>query len=295
MWRSTIRCYTQYLLSLMTVVALLITMPAVAAATKAQELLKLNGPLTQGALLTGAVPPGATVSYANGEQALQPVTVSAKGSFALGLGRDAASTLTIRVTEGSVVRDFEFAIAKRDYEIQRVEGVAQKHISPPAEVLERIREEAARVRQARTLNDAREDFLGPFQWPLQGRVTGVYGSQRFYNGVPKSPHYGIDIAAPKGAAVAAPADGVVTFADPDLYYSGGTLIVDHGHGVSSTFIHLSRIDVAVGQAVKQGDVIAGVGSTGRSTGPHLDWRMNWFDQRIDPQLLFPSGSTPASP
>ena len=124
-----------------------------------------------------------------------------------------------------------------------------------------------------------------FVWPLEGTITGVYGSQRIYNGVPKSPHYGIDIAAPQGELVRAPAPGVVTLVHPDMYYSGGTLIVDHGHGLSSTFIHLSESLVEIGQRVEAGEVIAKVGSTGRSTGPHLDWRMNWFDVRIDPRLV----------
>ncbi len=290
MWQSVVRGL-YFGLGLLMVAVMAFRVDATELATP----LKLQGQLTQGALLTGVVSPGAKVAYVNGEGALKPLSVSANGAFALGLGRDAEQALHIQVTEQGRVRDFHYEIAKRDYQIQRIEGVQQKHVSPPKEVLDRIRNESARVREARTLNDAREDFLGPFQWPLKGRVTGVYGSQRFYNGVPKSPHYGIDIAAPNGTDVAAPADGVVSFADNDLYYSGGTLIVDHGHGVSSTFIHLSRIDVKVGQSVKQGDIIAGVGSTGRSTGPHLDWRMNWFDQRIDPQLLFPAGSTPASP
>lgn len=274
---------------------LAVYMVASASAKELAEPLVLEGQLTQGALLTGKVSPGASVAYVSGEGKLNPLTVSVSGTFALGLGRDADQALHIQVTEQGKTYDYHYEITPRDYQIQRIEGVQQKHVTPPKEVLERIRKESAQVREARTLNDAREDFLGPFQWPLKGRVTGVYGSQRVYNGVPKSPHYGIDIAAPDGTDVAAPADGVVSFADNDLYYSGGTLIIDHGHGVSSTFIHLSRIDVKVGQAVKQGDTIAGVGSTGRSTGPHLDWRMNWFDQRIDPQLLFPAGSTPASP
>ena len=141
------------------------------------------------------------------------------------------------------------------------------------------------VRDARSLDRERTDFIGGFIQPLEGVITGVYGSQRVYNGIPKRPHYGLDIAAPEGTAVRAPAFGVVTLVHPDMYYSGGTLIVDHGHGLSSTFIHLSKILVQEGQRVTPGELIAEVGATGRATGPHLDWRMNWFDVRVDPQQV----------
>ena len=134
-------------------------------------------------------------------------------------------------------------------------------------------------------------FAEVFQWPLIGPISGVYGSQRFYNGVAGSPHFGVDIARPTGSQVSAPASGVVTLVHPDMFYSGGTLIIDHGHGISSTFIHLSEILVKEGDAIHQGQVIAKVGQTGRATGPHLDWRMNWFEERLDPQLLM--GPMPA--
>jgi murein DD-endopeptidase MepM/ murein hydrolase activator NlpD len=120
---------------------------------------------------------------------------------------------------------------------------------------------------------------------LIGPITGVYGSQRVYNGVPKNPHYGVDYAAPTGTEVVAPAAGIVRLAHPDLFYSGGTMIIDHGHGLSSSFLHLSGLLVAEGARVTRGQPIALVGATGRATGPHLDWRMNWHQQRIDPQLV----------
>ena len=130
-------------------------------------------------------------------------------------------------------------------------------------------------------------FLAGFIWPLQGPITGVYGSQRILNGEPRRPHFGVDVAAPTGTPVVAPADAIVTLVHPDMYFSGGTLIMDHGHGLSSTFIHLHKVLVEEGQVVKQGDVVAEVGATGRVTGPHLDWRMNLFTVRIDPELLVP--------
>ena len=128
---------------------------------------------------------------------------------------------------------------------------------------------------------------GEFNGVESNRISGVYGSQRILNGKPRQPHYGIDIAAPKGTPVVAPADAVVRLAESDLYYTGGTLILDHGHGLSSAFLHLATVDVRVGESVRRGQKIGTVGSTGRSTGPHLDWRINWFDRRIDPAPLVP--------
>ena len=139
------------------------------------------------------------------------------------------------------------------------------------------------MRAARTRDSDRRDFLDDFVWPASGPITGIYGSQRFYNGEPRNPHYGVDIAAPTGSPVVAPADGVVTLVHPDMFFSGGTLLIDHGFGVSSTFIHLHRVLVKEGQEVKQGEKIAEIGASGRATGPHLDWRLNWYDERLDPQ------------
>ena len=138
---------------------------------------------------------------------------------------------------------------------------------------------------ARERDDARTDFAQPFAWPVEGRVSGRFGNQRVYNGTPGSAHSGMDIAAPNGTPVLAPAAGVVTLAAPDFYLTGGTLLLDHGHGISSNFLHLSRIDVQVGDRIEQGQVIGAVGATGRATGPHLHWGMNWFDTRIDPLLV----------
>jgi murein DD-endopeptidase MepM/ murein hydrolase activator NlpD len=143
----------------------------------------------------------------------------------------------------------------------------------------------ALIKKARARDDARADFLTGFKWPASGCITGVYGSQRFLNGKPGRPHYGLDIAAPTGTPVLAPADGVVTLAHPNMFYSGVTLIVDHGHGLSSAFLHLNRILVKEGMRVRQGEPIAEVGATGRVNGAHLDWRINLFGRRLDPQLV----------
>ena len=141
------------------------------------------------------------------------------------------------------------------------------------------------VATARQHRDNQAYYSQGFAWPAKGRISGVYGSQRVLNGEPRRPHFGLDIAAPEGTNVFAPADGLITLTHPDMYFSGGTIILDHGQGLSSTFLHLSKILVEAGTFVKQGDLIARIGATGRASGPHLDWRMNWLDRRVDPQPL----------
>jgi murein DD-endopeptidase MepM/ murein hydrolase activator NlpD len=176
-------------------------------------------------------------------------------------------------------------VDQREYDIQYIEGVPQETVTPPPEAMERIIREAEQIGATRKHDDARQDFMVDWQWPLTGRISGVYGSQRFYNGEPKRPHYGVDVPGPVGTPVHAPAPGLVTFSNPDTFYSGGLVILDHGHGLSSAFLHLSKVLVDVDQRIEQGDLIGEVGVQGRATGPHLDWRMNLFERRIDPQLL----------
>lgn len=241
----------------------------------------LQGSLQQGTLLLGSLEPGETAFYRG-----QPLPITAQGQFLLGLGRDAPASLELRIVDAEGLQTVEkFGVAQRDYRIQRVNGVPSKTVNPAAADLARIRSDSALVKAARREITAREDFLGGFQIPLQGPITGVYGSQRVYNGVPKNPHYGVDYAAPTGTQVLSPAAGIVRLAHPDMFYSGGTLIIDHGHGLSSSFLHLSEILVAEGVQVGRGQPVAKVGATGRATGPHLDWRMNWHNERIDPQLV----------
>lgn len=266
------------------------------AAALAATALELSGPLVQGALVQGQVVPGTSVAFND-----RPLRVSEEGVFVFGLGRDAPAEAVLRIIHGDGHHEERrLAIRQRDYEIQRIDGLPPRQVTPPAAALERIRAEARQAREARRRDDPRTDFLDDFQWPVEGIITGVYGSQRILNGEPRRPHYGVDIAAPTGTPVRAPAGGVVTLAHEDMFFSGGTLIVDHGHGVSSTFLHLERLLVAVGQQVRQGDTIAEVGATGRVTGAHLDWRMNHFTERLDPVLVAgpmpsPGGATgPAS-
>lgn len=246
--------------------------------------LDMKGALKQGGVIIGRTAPGTELKL-NG----QPLRVSPQeGAFVFGFHRDASpqAQLEIRWPDGQQeVRQLQ--IKPRRYEVQRIDGLPPAQVTPPPETLERIRQENAVVAEARQRSSDVPYFLSGFQWPLQGRISGVYGSQRVLNGEPRQPHYGVDIAAPVGTPVQAPADGVVTLAHPDMYFSGKTLIIDHGYGLSSSFLHLDEIRVTPGQKVKQGDVIATVGATGRVTGAHLDWRMNWFAERVDPSLLVP--------
>jgi hypothetical protein len=256
-----------------------------AAAEKAVSCLQLQGNLTQGGLVWGRVAPGSRVLL-DGE----PLDVLDDGTTFAGFGRDAAATAEL-VVEGDTVCQQMLHIGARTFDIQRVEGVPQSTVTPPAGQMERIRAEQALVDAAKARKIPRADLLqgalAGFQWPTVGRISGVYGSQRFYNGVARNPHYGVDVAVPTGTLVRAPAAGIVTLSEPDLFFSGGTIILDHGFRFSSAFLHLSKVLVAVGQEVQVGDAIGEVGATGRATGPHLDWRMNWRSHRIDPQLLAP--------
>jgi murein DD-endopeptidase MepM/ murein hydrolase activator NlpD len=243
----------------------------------------LEGTRAQGGMVIGRTEPGDRVSFDD-----RSIRVSAEGVFLLGFGRDDDLSHTLKVSRGGKpVETRQIIISKRDYRIQRIDGLPPGKVKPPKRDWERIRREAALVKQARRRDDARSDFLNGFIWPTQGRISGVYGSQRILNGEPRRPHFGVDIAAPVGTLVVAPADGVVTLAHPDMFYSGGTLVVDHGHQLSSSFLHLHKILVKEGDRVRQGDPIAEVGASGRVTGAHLDWRMNLRDARIDPQLLVP--------
>lgn len=257
------------------------TLPFITAFLTSQGFaLEIDGKWEQGQMLVGRVEPGSQVEFAE-----RDLRVDGDGVFVFGLDRDAPAHVALTVTDpGGGMQRHQFQVKQREYNIQRIEGVPSRTVNPPAEQLKRIRREGALTRSARSKDLDRRDFLKEFQWPLLGPVTGVYGSQRYYNGEPRRPHYGVDVAAPTGTVVVAPVDGVVTLAYGDMFFSGGTLIVDHGHGISSTFIHLSRILVDEGQEVKQGEAIAEVGATGRATGPHLDWRINWFGHRLDPQL-----------
>lgn len=263
---------------------------AATSAAPTRPSLALPESVAQGGLLMGRAPAGARVTLLGADGVERPLRVGPGGRFVVGVGRDDAGPVRLRVSgvdgdrHGGIV---DVPVAPRAWRIERVDGVPEATVNPPPAIAERIAREQAEVAAARTRDDDREDFAGGFDWPLRGRVSGVYGSQRVYNGTPKSPHSGLDVAAPAGTPLRAPAAGVVSFARPDLYLTGGTVLLDHGHGLSSNFLHLSRLDVVVGQRVERGEVIGLVGATGRATGPHMHWGMNWFGVRIDPALLLP--------
>ena len=250
----------------------------------AGEPYRLSGEPIQGGLMIGRTEPGSRVL-----QDGQEVRVSRYGVFLLGFARDAPARSSLRVElPGGKVVERALDVSRRDYRIQRIDGLPKSKVTPrKAEDLARIRRDIVAAKKARARDDDRQDFLYGFSWPVIGPISGVYGSQRILNGEPRRPHYGVDIAVPTGTPVMAPAPGIVTLAVPDMFFSGGTLIIDHGHRLSSSFLHLSKLHVKVGDRVETGDRIAEVGATGRVTGPHLDWRMNLRDRRIDPQLLVP--------
>lgn len=264
-----------------TFMALMLAVAAIGAVFAAGQRAEMSGQFVQGGLLQGKVEPG--IQVFSGEREIR---VTETGRFIIGLDRDAAPELELRLLDSAGVETVQqLVIAPREYKIQRVEGISKKIMQPSQANIDRSRAEAALVRKARKVDSDREDFTQPFQWPASGPITGVFGSQRVYNGVPKRPHYGVDVAGPVGTPVYAPAGGKVTLAHDDMFYSGGTLIIDHGYGLSSSFLHLSEILVEEGDELEAGQIVAKMGASGRATGSHLDWRMNWYDQRIDPQLL----------
>ena len=237
------------------------------------------------------VQPGSTLSYAG-----RDVRIASNGRFVIGIAREQTDALTLKlVPPNGSERTLTIPIVPRTFPLERINGVPEKTVNPPPDIAARIEREQAEVEAVRTRDDDRTDFDTTYIWPVKGRISGVFGSQRIYNGTPKSPHSGVDVAAAQGTPIHAPAGGIVSFANPDLYLTGGTVLIDHGHGVSSNFLHMSRIDVKVGDRVEQGQVIGLVGATGRATGPHMHWGMNWFNVRVDPQLLMtPAGVPPAT-
>ncbi|WP_286830579.1 MULTISPECIES: M23 family metallopeptidase [Kordiimonas] len=258
------------------VVALLLTM-----LTPLVHAVELNGKLVQGGLVWGQLSPGSEVSL-NGE----PVKVGPNGEFVFGFGRDEGPTASLVILHRDGTREERtLRIKKREFDIERVEGLPPKTVTPPPEWRERRKAETGKVREARSHMADNMHWSQGFVRPAEGRFSGFYGSQRILNGQPRSPHYGLDIAGPTGTPIHAPAGGVVRLAVPDFLLEGGIVIIDHGFGVTSTLFHMNSVDVKEGTWVHQGDLIGTIGATGRASGPHVDWRVNWKDVRLDPQLL----------
>ena len=238
--------------------------------------IEFQGKFIQGHYIIGKTEPGALILVDK-----KKVKVSKDGYFAFGIEKDRKFDITITENNNKIVKK----IKKRKYNIQRIDGLAESKVTPPESVYKRIKKENNAIGEARAINSDLIFFKEKFIMPVEGIISGVYGSQRILNGKPRWPHYGIDIAAKQGTMILSSGTGVVTMAEDDLYYTGGTIIMDHGHGISTIYSHLENILVSVGDQINQGDVIGTVGSTGRSTGPHLDFRINWFQTRLDPMTV----------
>jgi len=242
--------------------------------TTSSFAVTFDGKFTQGSFILGKTEPGSEVFIDK-----KKVKVTPDGYFVFGLGRDRKNDVVITINKKKIVK----RVYKRKYNIQRIDGLEEKKVTPPEEVYERIKRENGWIGEVRAINSNLTFFTKKFIVPVENAIiSGVYGSQRILNGKPKWPHYGLDFAADEGTKIKAMLNGTVTLAEPDLFYTGGTLIFDHGHGISTLYMHMKEILVKKGQEVKQGDIIGTVGSTGRATGAHLDVRLNWFQIRLDP-------------
>ncbi len=242
--------------------------------------VEFKGKFLQGHFIVGLTDPSAKIIIGKKE-----VKVSNEGYFVFGIDRDRKFDLTItKIIDGkkdTIIKK----VLKRKYNIQRIDGLEESKVTPPESVYKRIKEENNKIGEARAINSDLPFFKNQFIMPVEGIISGVYGSQRILNGKPKWPHYGIDIAAKQGTMIKSSGSGIVTMAEDDLYYTGGTIIMDHGHGISTIYSHLENVMVSIGDKINQGDIIGTVGSTGRSTGPHLDFRVNWFQTRLDPMSV----------
>ena len=240
----------------------------------------LNGNFIQGGLVYGKSIPKTSIKFMK-----RFIFQDSDNKFVFGMGRDYPETAVLEIKYNNDIRKINIKIKKQVYKIQKIKGLPKKMVTPPESVYKRIIRENKEIAKVRALNSKINYIFQDFIWPVQGIITGVFGSQRILNGKPRRPHYGIDIAASKGTNILAPTDSIVRMAEDNLYFTGGTIMLDHGHGVTSVYSHLSKLLVKKNQKIKKGHVIGHVGSTGRSTGPHLDWRINWFDQRLDPSLF----------
>ncbi|MFW2831338.1 M23 family metallopeptidase [Sphingomonas sp. ID0503] len=256
----------------------------VALAVEPLGTFRLDGTPAQGALILGQAPAGVVSLTLDGRS----VPIAPDGRFMIGFGRDApaAARLEGRARDGRSVA-LDVSVAARSWDIQSLPTLA-KGTTPTPEFLARRKVELEQIAAARAKRSDVEGWRQRFVWPATGRISGVYGSQRIYAGEPGAPHSGVDIARPSGTPVAAPADGVVVLAAASPFtLEGNLLIIDHGMGLNSAFLHLSRIDVKPGDRVRQGQPVGAIGMTGRATGPHLHWAMMWQDQRVDPERLVP--------
>ena len=242
--------------------------------------IEFTGKFVQGHFILGKTNPGSKIVIDKTE-----IKVSKDGYFVFGIDRDRKFDILITMIGNNKKEKITKKVFKRKYKIQKIDGLPENKVTPPESVYKRIKKENNAIGKARAINSDLNYFKNKFIMPVDGIITGVYGSQRILNGKPKWPHYGIDIAAKLGTHIISSGNGIVTMAEDDLYYTGGTIIMDHGHGISTIYSHLENVLVSVGDKINQGDIIGTVGSTGRSTGPHLDFRINWFQTRLDPMTV----------
>ena len=243
--------------------------------------VEFQGKFIQGHFIIGKTESGTKVLIDKKE-----VRTSDDGYFVFGIGRDRKYDVVITLNKDGNKQKIVKKVLKRKYNIQRIDGLPEEQVTPPEEVYVRIKKENKLIGDAKAIDSNLTYFKNKFIVPIENTIiSGVYGSQRILNGEPKWPHYGLDFAADEGTTIKAMLDGIATLAEPDLYYTGGTLMFDHGHGISTIYLHMQKLLVKKGQKIKQGDVIGTVGSTGRATGPHLDIRLNWFQTRLDPETV----------
>jgi len=243
--------------------------------------VEFKGKFQQGSFILGKTKPGSKIIIDK-----KKVRVSTDGYFAFGLGRDRKNDVIIKVLYNEKLEVVKKKVLKKEYKIQKIDGLPKKQVTPPKEVYDRIKKDNILIGKARQVDTPLDYFKNKFIKPVdRAIITGVYGSQRILNGKPRRPHYGLDYAADEGTPIKAMMDGVVTLAEKDLYFTGGTIIFDHGHGISTLYMHMQDVSVKKGQMIKKGNIIGSVGSTGRSTGPHLDIRLNWFDVKLDPATI----------
>ena len=245
-----------------------------------ENKIDLEGYFIQGGYVKGKTSSKIKIKFEN-----RDVYLGKKNKFILGFGRDYSKVANLKFNIDNKWINKTLKIKKNKYKIQKIDGLPKKFVSPPKEIYERIIRENKLIAKVRTLNSKIDYTFQDFLLPANGIITGVFGSQRILNGKPRRPHYGIDIAAKKGSKVISPTDAIVRLSEKDLYFTGGTIMLDHGHGITSVYSHLSKVLVKKNDKIQKGDVIGLIGSTGRSTGPHLDWRINWFDQRLDPMMF----------
>lgn len=260
---------------------LIALMCVLAPATAAAGAVALEGPLIQGGLVIGATEPGAKASLDG-----TPVRVDGAGTFLIGFGRDAGprARLVIEHPDGGRTEK-ELRVAVRIYPVQRIDGLPERQVTPPPEDMVRIKDDGVRIAEVRRVDSDRRGFASGFMWPVEGRVSGVFGSQRILNGKPRRPHNGVDVVSSTGTPVVACADGAVALVHQDMFFTGRTVLIDHGHGLTSVYAHLDDIRVKPGERVVKGARIGSVGRTGRVTGPHLHWGVSLFGTHLDPALL----------